>query len=72
MKTEFMMKRLGNMIRDEDYDLPERYAPSMLDEGYIVLVMECVGTGFCICKTSYYQVTAKGDLAYKQWLEEKR
>lgn len=63
-----MMKRLGNIINDQFYDLPERFAPALLDAGYIDFVRECCGTGFGIVSASWYQATKKGKEAYLKWI----
>ncbi len=72
MTNDFMMKRLGNLIDDQYYDLPERYAPSMLDAEYIELLR--FGSryiGGCY-DMSYYAITDKGRQAYKEWLEREK
>ncbi len=66
MKLDFMMKRLGQIINDKYYDLPQRYAPPMLELGYIFMIGRTVG---CF---SFYQATDKGKQAYKEWLESKK
>lgn len=63
-----MMKRLGNILNEKEYDLPERFAPALLDEGYITLIQESYGIGFAIVTTSCYQVTKKGKEAYLEWI----
>jgi hypothetical protein len=71
MTDAFMMKRLGNLINDEYYDLPERYAPSMLDMGYVEFLRKgyrCFGVCYDM---SYYEITDKGRKAYKEWLARK-
>lgn len=68
MKHEFMMKRIGNLINDEYYDLPERYAPSLLDAGYINWVREIHGIGMGIATMSYYEASLEGRKAYQEWI----
>ena len=72
MKLEFMMKRLGQIITDKYYDLPERFAPPMLDLGYIFLEKSNSKVGRSVCCFSFYQATDKGKKAYQEWLESKK
>ncbi len=72
MKLEFMMKRLGQIINDKYYDLPERFAPPMLELGYIFIEKAHEITRKSVCCFSFYQATDKGKKAYKEWLESKK
>jgi hypothetical protein len=71
-KVDAMMKRLGKMIDSESeldlhYELPERFAPSLLDLGYIEFKSwpMYIPGGFCDC--SSYFLTEKGRYAYFEW-----
>jgi hypothetical protein len=67
-----MMKRLGQIINDKYYDLPERFAPPMLDLGYIFTEKQGRSVGGVCGYFSFYQATDKGKYAYKEWLESKK
>lgn len=71
MKKDFMMKRLANMLNDEYYDLPERYAPALLDEKYITFVRQGHLTPMGGFSISFYEVTELGEKAYLDWVKEK-
>jgi len=72
-KYEAIMKRLGRMIDSESddakkiYDLPEKFAPPLLDLGYIYLHRwsEC-GCG-CLIDCSCFLTTEKGRQEYLKW-----
>jgi len=71
MKHEFMMKRLGNMIGNDGYFLPIRFASPMQDMGYIDIVRKiftCFGSSMT---ASHYEVTDLGKKSYQKWLDEK-
>jgi S-adenosylmethionine/arginine decarboxylase-like enzyme len=65
--SKAMMKRLGKMIYDKYYDLPERYAPELLDLGYVEYIRECQIISLGITTMSFYQITPLGIQAYKEW-----
>ena len=74
-KIECLMKRLGKMINSEletsiDYDLPERFAPTLLDLGYIEFKCwpQRIPGGFVDC--SAYFVTEKGRDSYFEWRDQ--
>jgi hypothetical protein len=66
--TKAMMKRLGRMISDKYYDLPERYAPPLLDLGYVEYIRECQIISMGIATISFYQITPLGIQAHKEWI----
>ncbi len=68
--TKAMMRRLGRMITDDDYDLPERFAPELLDLGYIELVKGCMPLSHAIASISYYYPTQEGKDAFYAWLDK--
>lgn len=72
MKVDFMMRRLGNILNDDYYDLPEKYAPPIQDMGYIEFVRECRRCFGGNLSTSHYKVTDAGKKAYQEWLESRR
>jgi hypothetical protein len=72
LKLEFMMKRLGQIINDKYYDLPERFAAPMLDAGYIFFARQGTVIDKICCDFSFYQATDKGKQAYKEWLESRK
>lgn len=67
--SDFYFKKLGKLIEDPDYDLNEKYAPKLLDAGFIKLV------GFRKLFLEFklffeiYIPTKKGKEAYKEWKE---
>lgn len=67
------MKRLGKLIESVDggkyYNLPERFAPNLLDLGYIEIHKECVRFSIGIYSTSEYRPTELGRNKYFEWLE---
>ena len=71
-KHENMMKRLGKMVWYERkiasfYELPEKYAPYLLDLGYIEehKWISTTKLGYITC--SEYIATDKGEEAYIKW-----
>jgi hypothetical protein len=69
--SDFWFKKLGKMINDPDYDLNERYAPRLLDWGFIELerwsdhCMKGISLSYSI-----YIVTELGKKAYEEWKKE--
>ncbi len=67
MISDFFFKKLGKMIGDEYYDLNERFAPRLLDAGFITLERESGYSGAYHISSSFYVVTEKGKEAYNEW-----
>lgn len=67
--SDFWFKKLGKMLADSDYDLNERYAPRLLDWGFIKLTKWGMRQGVFHMDYSFYQVTDKGKKAYREWKE---
>ena len=67
--SDFWFKKLGKMISDPDYDLNERFAPRLLDWGFIDIVKMGYQVGKFLCHSTYYIVTESGKEAYNQWKE---
>ncbi len=65
--SDFYFKKLGKMIDDPDYDLNERYAPRLLDFGYIKLLRYSAKMGCAILSFFEYVITDKGKQAYEDW-----
>lgn len=69
--TAFLLKKIGKMIGSEDggdqYNLPELYAPKLLDSGFIELRRWSERTKTMIVSFSAYFTTPKGREAYKEW-----
>jgi hypothetical protein len=72
-KMASVMKRLGKLIESvvggEYYDLPERFAPTLLDLGYIQIYKECVRSDIGIFSTSEFLPTDQGLEEYFKWIE---
>lgn len=72
--TAFLFKKIGKMIGSEDdgnhYDLPELYAPKLLDSGFIELRRWSERIDTMIVSFSAYFTTLKGREAYKEWKNE--
>jgi hypothetical protein len=65
--SDFWFNKLGKMINDPDYDLNERFAPRLLNWGYIEFEKDYQSIrGFHIT-CSYFLVTDKGKKAYFEW-----
>ncbi len=69
--SDFYFKKLGKMINDEDYDLNERFAPRLLDWGFIKEVKYGAYTMGYRLSCSCYKVTNLGKEAYNQWIKGK-
>ncbi len=69
--SDFWFKKLGKMINDEDYDLNERFAPRLLDWGFIENIRSYNMSFGCHIDYSYYIVTESGKEAYNQWIKGK-
>jgi hypothetical protein len=76
MPTEAMMKRLHKMIASEaengdDYELPHRFAPPLMDLGYVEFREWGLNCALGEVDCSGYFVTEKGREAYFKWIGER-
>jgi len=69
--SDFYYKKLGKMIDNPDYELSERFAPKLLDAGFIFLDKWAENTIGFHMDYSFYTTTDKGKEAYEQWNNEK-
>lgn len=65
--TDFYFKRLEKMINDPGYDLNERFAPRLLDLGFIFLDEWSEYFNGAYLRYSFYTVTDQGKKAYGGW-----
>lgn len=63
---------MGKMISDQCYDLNERYAPRLLDLGFIKLTRWAEHVHHSLISCSCYTVTTKGKKAYTEWKNAQR
>lgn len=69
--SDFFFKKMGKMISDQCYDLNERYAPRLLDLGFIKLIKWTEHIHHSLISCSCYTVTTKGKKAYREWKNSK-
>lgn len=67
--SDFYMKKLGKMIDDPDYDLNERWAPTLLDAEFIFLDKWGENSIGFHMDYSFYTPTDKGKQAYFEWIK---
>ena len=62
--------RLGKLAINEDYELPDRFAPKLLNLEYIEFKRwtEYILNG--IASFSCYSITPKGRLAFSEWVKD--
>ena len=67
--SDFYYKKLRKMIADPNYDLNEKYAPRLLDMGFIELKNFYQSVRGFHVDCSYFTITELGKKAYKEWDE---
>jgi len=75
-KEAAMMIRLGKLLASqtdsgEEYEIPERFIPALLDLDYIELSRWTERTHLGVITCSEYVVTQKGSEAYFEWRDKK-
>ncbi len=65
--TDFYFKKLGKMLNDPDYNINERFAPKLLDLGFIKEIKYNMHTMGFLLSCSTYLVTKIGKRAYNDW-----
>lgn len=74
MLSKYWFTKLGKMIESEDgdgfYEIHERYAATLLDEGFIECKRWCQNTMGYVCSFSGFFTTEKGRKAYQEWKDD--